>query len=86
MGKVRVWTGGYRETVIHSGTYNIWNGRNGGLKSDIWGVSQSKLDLGLFQDTKVAYGVHIHASVGYRIFTTDAPSCHIGGMSVFYRN
>ena len=47
-----------RGTVpIGLGTYNIRNGRNGGLELAIRGMSQSNMDLGIFQETKVADGV-----------------------------
>ena len=37
-GRGSGWTGGYRETVIHFGMYNIIRiRRNGGLKSELWG-------------------------------------------------
>ena len=36
-----------------SGTYNIYNGRNGGLELVLRGMSQANMDLGIFQETKV---------------------------------
>ena len=49
MGRGGGQTGGYRETVIPFMTYNIRNGINGGLDSVMRLMSQSNLDLGLFQ-------------------------------------
>ena len=40
------------------GTYNICNGRNGGLESDLRGMSQENLDLGIFQETNLTGGVY----------------------------
>ena len=40
---------GYGETVILFGTYNISNGINSVLESVLRVISQSNLDLGLFQ-------------------------------------
>ena len=40
--------GGYGETVILFGTYNISNGINSVLESVLRVMSQSNLDLGLF--------------------------------------
>ena len=37
------------EVPIRLGTYNIRNGRNGGLESALWGMSQANMDLGIFQ-------------------------------------
>ena len=34
---------------IRFGTYNIRNGRNGGLESALRGMSQANIDLGIFQ-------------------------------------
>ena len=38
---------------IRFGTYNIWNGWNGGLESTLHGMSQANMDLGVFQETKL---------------------------------
>ena len=38
-------------------TYNIQNGRNRGLKSDLRGVSQANMDLGIFQENKFTDGI-----------------------------
>ena len=35
------------EVPIRFGTYNIRNGRNGGLESALWGMSQANVDLGI---------------------------------------
>ena len=58
--KVNCWwgalksTGDYtkEEVPIRFGTYNIRNGRNGGLESALQGMSQANMDLGIFQETK----------------------------------
>ena len=41
-----------KEVPIRFGTYNIRNGRNGGLESALRGMSQANMDLGIFQETK----------------------------------
>ena len=48
-------------------------------------MDQANLNLGLFQETKVMDGIHMRASVGYCIFTTNAMSRNIIGVAVFYR-
>ena len=40
------------EVPIRFGTYNIRNGRNGGLDSALRGMSQANIDLGISQETK----------------------------------
>ena len=59
---------------IRFGTYNIRNGRNGGLESALQGMSQANMDLGIFQETKCTDGIYTRESAGYRVVATDAPS------------
>ena len=56
------------------GTYNIRNGRNGGLELTFRGVSQANMDMGIFQETKVTDSMCTHGSDGYSVVATDAPS------------
>ena len=46
------------------GTYNICNGRNGGLELALRGVFQANMDLGIFQETKLTVGVYTRVSAG----------------------
>ena len=71
--------------LIRFGTYNIRNGRNGGLESALRGMSQANMDLGIFQEIKVTDGIYTHRSDGYSIVATDAPSRHRGRVAVFHR-
>ena len=74
-----------RGTVpIRFGTYNIRNGRNGGLESALRGVSQANMDLGIFQETKVTDVIYTLRSAGYSVVATDAPSRHRSGVAVFH--
>ena len=70
---------------IKFGTYNIRNGRNGGLESALPGMAQANIDLGVFQETKCTNGVYTRASAGYRVVATDGLSRHRGGVALFYR-
>ena len=63
-------------------TYNIRNGRNGGLEAALRGMDQANMDLGVLQETKCTVGVYIQASAGYRVVATDAPSRHRGGIAL----
>ena len=67
------------------GTYNIRNGRNGGLESALRGMSQANMDLGIFQETKCTDGIYTRKSAGYCVVATDAPSRHRCGVVLFYR-
>ena len=48
------------EVPIRFGTYNIRNGRNGGLVSALRGMAQVNMDLGIFQETKCTEGIYTH--------------------------
>ena len=39
-------------------TYNIRNGRKGGLESALRGMSQANMGLGILQETKTTNGVY----------------------------
>ena len=62
------------EMPIRFGTYNIRNGRNGGLESALRGMSQANMELGIFQETKCTDGIYTRDSAGYRVVATDALS------------
>ena len=63
-------------------TYNIRNGRNGGLESELRGMAQNNMDLDIFQETKCTEGIYTRESDGYSVVTTDAPSQHRGGVAL----
>ena len=73
------------EVLIRFGTYNIRNGRNGGLESALRGMSQANMDMGIFQEMKCTDGIYTRKSAGYRVVATDAPSQHRSGVALFYR-
>ena len=75
-----------RGTVpIRFGTYNIHNGRNGGLESALRGMSQANTDLDIFQEKKVTDGIYTRGLAGYSVVAADAPSRHHGRVEVFHR-
>ena len=59
---------------IRFGTYNIRNGRKGGLEAALRGMFQAKLDLGILQETKLTDGIYNRRSASYSVIATDAPS------------
>ena len=73
------------EVPIKFSTYNIRNGRNGGLEAALRGMAQANIDLGVFQETKCTNSVYTRASAEYHVVATDAPSRHRGGIALFYR-
>ena len=68
---------------IRFGTYNIRNGRTGGLEAALRGMSQANMDLGILQETKLTDGVYTRGSAGYNVIATDTPSQHRGGVAIF---
>ena len=72
-------------STIRLGTYNIRNSRNGGLDSELRGMSQANIDLGIFQETKVTAGIHTRESSGYRVVASDALSTLSSCIAMFYR-
>ena len=68
------------------GTYNIHNGRNGGLEEALRGMSQANMDLGILQETKLTDGIYTRRSAGYSVVATDAPIQHRGGVAIFYHS
>ena len=71
---------------IRFGTYNIRNGRKGGLEMALRGMSQANMDLGILQETKLTDGIYTRESAGYSVIATDTPSRHGGGVALFYRS
>ena len=53
------------------GTYNIRNGRNGGLEAALQGMSQANMDLVILQETKLTDGVYTRRSAVYNVIATD---------------
>ena len=68
---------------IRFGTYNIFNGRKGGLEAALRGMSQANMDLGILQETKLTDGIYTCGSAGYSVIATYAPSRHRGGVALF---
>ena len=69
---------------IRFGTYNIRNGRKGGLEAALRGMSQANMDLGILQETKLTDGVYTCGLAGYKVIATK-PSRHRGSVALFYR-
>ena len=48
-------------------------------------MSQSNVDVEVFQETKLTEGIYTRLSSGYRVVVMPAPSRHPGGAAIFYR-
>ena len=55
------------------------------MESELRGMSQANMDLGIFQETKCTDGIYTLESAGYRVVAMDAPIRHRGGVVLFYR-
>ena len=64
---------------------NIRNGRNGGIESELRGMDQANMDLGILQEKNCIEGIYTRNLAGYSVVATDAPSQHHGVVAVFYR-
>ena len=58
MGRLRRGGSDKKEEVIHFGYYNIQNGCDGGLGSELHGMAQANINLGITQETKVSVGIY----------------------------
>ena len=61
-----------RRVPIRFGTYNIFNGHNGGLELALRGMYQTNMDLVIFQETKVTDRIYTRGLDGYIIVAMDA--------------
>ena len=53
------------------------------MEAALRGVSQTNMDLGILQETKLTDGIYTRGSAGYSVIATDAPSRHRGGVTLF---
>ena len=60
--------------TIKLGTYNIRDGRNGGLESALRAMAKGNVDLGVFQETKLPPGIYTRHSSGYHVMATASPN------------
>ena len=72
--------------LICFGTYNIRNEQNGGLESALWGMGQSNVDVGVFQETKLIDGIYTRELAGYKVVATSATNQYHRGVVIFYRD
>ena len=77
--------GGGGWTPLRFGTYNIQNGQNGRLESELRGMKKSNVDVMVFQETKIADGIYTSRSARYKVVATPSPSRHWVGVTRFYR-
>ena len=73
------------EKIIRFVTFNIQNGRNGGLGSALHEMAQGWVDCKYFQETNLTKLVHTWEASGFWMMVTEAPSAHGGGVDIFYR-
>ena len=47
-------------------------------------MGQSNVDVGVFQETNITYGIYTRGSAGYKVVATLAPSWRRGNVALFY--
>ena len=48
-------------------------------------MTQVNVDPGILQEKNIADGVYARNYAGYCVVKSDAPSCHRGGVELFYK-
>ena len=71
---------------IRIATLNIWSGRAGGLETALCALRQVNIGIGVLQETKLAGGIHIQQSLGYKVWDTEAYSRHQGWIAIVWRD
>jgi len=66
-------------------TWNIRNGRNGGIESACRALGSLNVDIAVLQETKLTNGIYTRNSSGYSIVASDAPSKQKGGIALCWR-
>ena len=74
----------YMARPVRFVTYNILNGRYGGLQYALRVMSQANVDLGVFQDMNVIKGIYMRELLVYQVVATKAPSAYSSGITAFY--
>eukprot|EP00978_Attheya_sp_CCMP212_P029590 scaffold105604_cov49-Attheya_sp.AAC.1 len=54
---------GEKTTSIRIASYNIRNGRAGGLEAALRAMAQANVDVGVFQETKLTDGIYVSTKV-----------------------
>ena len=67
-------------------TWNICNGRGGGLKLACWALDSLNDNSALLQETKLAEGKHTRWSKGYRVVASDATRNRQGVVALAWRD
>jgi exonuclease III len=66
-------------------TYNILNAGGNRLNMALRAMAFMRVDLGLFQETKLSHDKFTHQCCGYQVCATRAKSSSQGGVALFYR-
>lgn len=68
------------------GTWNIRDGRGGGLEAACRALEAANIDVCVLQETKISNGIHTRYSSGYYVACSVAPNPHQGGVALCYRD
>jgi exonuclease III len=73
------------ETTFSVVTWNIRNGRNGGIESACRALAQMKANIAVLQETKLTQGIYTRHSSGFSVVASEAPSAHQGGLALCWK-
>ena len=71
--------------VIRFGFYSIQTGRNGSLESDLCGMAQDRIDLGVMKETNITSNIYTREFAGYWMVALDVTRGHHVGVALFYQ-
>ena len=66
-------------------TLNIRSEMVRGMVVALWALRQGNVDVGVLQDTKLEYGIHVQQGERYSVWATEADIRHQGGISIVLR-
>ena len=67
------------------GTWNIRDGRGGGLESACRALGAANVDVCVFQETKIVNNMYTKYSSGYSVTCSAAANAHQGGVALCFR-
>ena len=66
--------------------YDIRKEQNGVLEWALRGMGKSNVDVGVFQETKLTYGIYTRGSSGYKVVAMLAPSRDCSDIAILYQD
>ena len=74
-----------RKETVAIGTWNIRDGRGGGIESACRALEASNVDVCVMQESKIVGNIYTRLSAGYSVVCSKAGSSHQGGVALCHR-